>query len=117
MRSSIGQAASPGASLRAFRDMLPDARVFGADLDRTILFSEDRIETTFVDQLKPATLETLYATFGSRPFDLVVDDGLHGLASNLVTLNFALRHVNAGGFIVIEDVSAKLTVIDGPRGS
>lgn len=106
--------ARPGASLRAFRDLLPNARVFGADLDANVLFREERIETAWVNQLEPTTVEALYGRFGSEPFDLFIDDGLHAVAPNLVTLNFALRHVRPGGFIVIEDITVDLTRPGGP---
>src|SRR5437868_3571150 len=41
--SNMGSSGRPGSSLRAFRDFLPTAKIFGADVDRRILFSEDRI--------------------------------------------------------------------------
>ena len=43
--STMGASGKPGASLRAFRDFCPQAQVFGADIDRRILFEEDRIRT------------------------------------------------------------------------
>jgi hypothetical protein len=33
-----------GTSVRAFRDYLPTAQIFGADLDAEILFSDERIQ-------------------------------------------------------------------------
>jgi len=101
----MGAGGTPGASLRAFRDLLPGASVFGADVDRDILFTEDRIRTGFLDQLDPASFDALYAEFGSEPFDLVIDDGLHSLGANLNTLAWALKVVKPGGWIVIEDIS------------
>lgn len=94
----------PGASLRAFRDVLEGARVYGADVDPGILFSEPRIRTTWVDQLEPASFVALHRTFGERAYDLVIDDGLHSVGANLNTLVFGLRHLRAGGFMVVEDI-------------
>jgi len=54
--SNMEKAGKPGASLRAFRDFCPEAQIFGADIDRRILFEEERIRTTWVDQLDPDTL-------------------------------------------------------------
>ena len=39
--SNMGKRGRPGSSLRAFRDFLPTARIYGADIDRQILFEED----------------------------------------------------------------------------
>ena len=96
---------TPGASLRAFRDYLgPSASIFGADVDASVLFQEAQIDTAQVDQLSPASLKALHPRFGSQKFDLVIDDGLHAGGPNINTLVFGLKHVRAGGYVVIEDI-------------
>lgn len=102
--SNMGVQGRPGASLRAFRDFLPHALVYGADVDRRILFSEDRIRTFFVDQLDPAALSALGEQLPEN-LDLIIDDGLHAPDANLNTLAFALPRVRVGGWIVIEDIA------------
>jgi hypothetical protein len=103
--SSMGAAGKPGASARAFRDFLPSALVFGADVDAKCLFHhEPRIQTSVVDQYDLRTFDAMYAAFGSEPFDLIIDDGLHSIGSNLNTLLWALAHVRVGGYVVIEDI-------------
>jgi SAM-dependent methyltransferase len=94
----------PGGSLRCFRDFLPNAMVFGADVDDGALFNESRIQTAQADQLERASLDALYRTFGSQRFDLVIDDGLHAPGANLNVLEFALQHLRPGGYVVIEDI-------------
>ena len=44
--SSMGSLGRPGASLRGWRDLFPNAMIFGADVDRDILFAR----TGHVDQ-------------------------------------------------------------------
>lgn len=100
--SSMGASGKPGASLRSFRDALPHARIYGADIDENILFTENRIETFQVDQMKRASFEQLGAN--NRMFDLIIDDGLHSTAGNLNTLLWAMEHTNKGGYVVIEDI-------------
>ena len=56
----------PGSSLRAFRDYLPNAEVHGADIDASVLFSEARIRTAWVDQLNFTSLHALHRTFGAN---------------------------------------------------
>ena len=46
----LGKKYSPGASLRVWRDYFMNANIFGADIDKSVLFSEDRIKTHWVDQ-------------------------------------------------------------------
>ena len=104
--SSMGNfKTTPGASLRAFRDYLgPAASIFGADVDASVLFQEKQIDTAQVDQLDAASLRALYDRFGAHKFDIVIDDGLHAGGPNINTLMFGLRHVRAGGYVVIEDI-------------
>lgn len=94
----------PGASLRALRDFLPKSRIYGADIDKNVLFQEERIETFFVDQTKPETFKEIPADISSKKFDLIIDDGLHSPNANISTLIFALERLKIGGWLVIEDI-------------
>jgi hypothetical protein len=108
--SSMGSNGRPGASLYAWRDYLPNASIYGADIDRDILFQADRIKTSFVDQLDLQTLNNLIPTFNNIQFDLIIDDGLHSIGANFNTLLFALNNIKNNGWIVIEDI--ELRVVD-----
>ena len=101
--STMGSAGHPGASLRAFRDYLTGARIYGADVDKRILFSEDRISTCYVDQTDPASFAELESLVGPA-IDVVIDDGLHAPNANLSVLNFALERLSVGGWVIIEDI-------------
>ena len=103
--SNMGIDGKPGASLRAFRDFLPKARIYGADVDRRILFSEERISTFFVDQTDPGSFVGV-ADAVDGGFDLIIDDGLHSPHANLATLLFALERLKIGGWFVVEDIAA-----------
>ncbi len=104
MVSAIHASCVPGGSLRAMRDYLPAAQIFGADIDKDILFSEDRIRTAFVDQTDLNSLQTLPLRLGEETFDFIIDDGLHSPEANLNTLLFALSAIRPGGWILIEDI-------------
>jgi hypothetical protein len=101
--SNMGRRGRPGASLRAFRDFLSKAQVYGADIDRQILFEEDRITTFFVDQTDPVSLNALAGLVGDD-FDLIIDDGLHSPHANLAVLDFGLSRLKVGGWLVVEDI-------------
>lgn len=101
--SNMGISGHPGASLRAFRDFLPRASIFGADVDRRVLFSEDRIETFYVDQTDRESFIEL-ADKLPHEFDVMIDDGLHLPTANLNSLSFFLSRLRAGGFAIIEDI-------------
>ena len=101
--STMGRFASPGASLRAFRDFLPGSAVFGADIDREILFQEDRIATMWVDQTRAESVRALEAQL---PDDvhLIIDDGLHSPDANVQVLLLGLRIMPVNGWLVVEDI-------------
>jgi len=106
IRSSMGPNGVPGASLRAWREFFPNARVYGADVDKEILFKEDRIDCYFVDQEDPVTLKDLSLNLESQKilFDLIVDDGLHTLNAAKNTFLALKNLLTTDGIYVIEDV-------------
>jgi hypothetical protein len=106
--SSMGWDGRPGASLYAFRDYLPNAAIYGCDIDRAILVDSDRIKTCYVDQMDSLTFDKMSRYFGeSIKYDLIIDDGLHSIGANFNTLLFALERVTDNGWIVIEDIEVK----------
>ena len=108
--SHMGSIGRPGASLRAFCDYLPRAQIFGADVDRRILFQEGRISTFFVDQMDLTTVEALSALLPNE-MDLIIDDGLHSPAANIAILLLAVPKLKIGGWVIIEDIpSASIPV-------
>ena len=101
--SHMGVDGKPGASLRAFRQHLPNAQIYGADIDKSILFQEDRIQTFFVDQTEPSSFLDLERRVPSD-LDLIIDDGLHSPDANLESLRFGLQKIKIGGWFIVEDI-------------
>jgi len=102
--SSMGVEGKPGASLRAWRDYCRQASIYGADIDRKILFQEERIATYFVDQTDQLSFASLSSNL-PESFDLIIDDGLHAVDANIQTLAFALQRLKPLGWVVIEDIA------------
>ena len=101
--SNMGVTGTPGASLRGFRDYLPTAKIYGADVDTRILFEEDRIKTFHVDQTDAGSFVTLGESVPGE-LDMFIDDGLHSPSANITTLRFALTKIKIGGWVVVEDI-------------
>ncbi len=101
--SNMGPDGIPGASLRAFRHYLKNAMIYGADVDRRILFNEERIRTFFVDQTEWSSLESLGRELPDT-IDIIIDDGLHAHHANVQTLRFGLPRIKRGGWLIIEDI-------------
>lgn len=103
--SNMGVTGRPGASLRAWRDFFPDAQIYGADIDHTILFAEDRISTFHVDQTSIPSIAAMWAAADIHGLDLIVDDGLHTFDAGVTFFEQTFCRLRPGGIYVIEDVT------------
>lgn len=108
VESNMGVFGAPGASLRGWRQLFPHALVYGADIDRRILFEEDRIKTFFCDQLDRSSIRELWSHEGLQEgADIIIEDGLHTLEANLSFLEESLKHLRPNGIYVTEDISCE----------
>ena len=99
----MGKFGKPGASLRAFSQYFPNSEIFGADVDKNILFNFENIKTFYLNQNDIDTFDN--KLIENKLFDLIIDDGLHMQSANLNTLRFSLDRLNENGVLVIEDIS------------
>ncbi len=90
--------------MRALGRLFPNAHVHGADIDRTILFSEPRVTCHFVDQTARDSLRRGFIDINSE-IDLFIDDGLHSSLSNLNSLLEAMPYLSPNSMICIEDIT------------
>jgi len=103
---NMGADGVPGASLRGWKELFPNARIFGADIDRGALFQEDRIQTSYCDQLDKIAIRQMWSQPGfSDEMDVIIDDGLHTFEGNTVFLNESLGHLRPGGTYVVKDIA------------
>jgi hypothetical protein len=105
LSSSMGVAGAPGASLRGWRELFPNAHIYGADIDRSILFESDRIKTHYCDQLDRGAISALWSQPELRDgVDIIVEDGLHTFEANVSFLESSIQQVSPGGLYVVEDI-------------
>ena len=103
--SSMGATGRQGASLRAWRDFFTNAWIHGADIDRSCLFSEERITTHFVDQTDPFIIRKMWDSIDCADFDVIIDDGLHQFTAGSCFFKESFGKLRSGGMYVIEDVA------------
>lgn len=92
-----------GGSLQAWRSYLgPAARIIGIDIDPAALrLQVEGFEIIIGDQSRPEFWEQHLPGIG--PIDVLIDDGGHRSAEQIVTVGAALPQVRDGGVIVVED--------------
>jgi hypothetical protein len=95
-----------GASLAMWRDYWPEAEVWGFDKEQR---RDTDIQVMYGDQSKPEDL-----AFATRlgPFDLVIDDGSHKPADQILGALTLVPHLAPGGLYIIEDVNPPYTVLN-----
>jgi len=106
--SSMGAEGRPGASLRVWRDYFPAARIIGIDIDDSILFTEERIETHAVDQTSAESIRLFVERLPPEAmFDIVIDDGLHTPEAAFSLFAGLSHRLAQDGLWVIEDVPVR----------
>jgi hypothetical protein len=106
VQSSMGVKARPGASLRVWRDFFPHAEIIGADIDRNVLFEEDRIATAYIDQTSPQAIADFFAGLNLHAdeiFNIIIDDGLHTYDASINLFENSYKYLQRNGYYVIED--------------
>ncbi len=103
--SSMGTLGKPGASLRIWREYFPNAQIYGADIDKNILFQEEKISTFYVDQTSPDSIDMLWKAIHSTEIDLIIDDGLHTFEAGVCLFEHSYSRLRQSGIYIIEDVA------------
>lgn len=104
LESSMGEKYKPGSSLRALKEYFANANIFAADIDKNILFQEERIKTFYVDQLNSLSISEMWKKVGAIEMDLIIDDGIHTLDGCKIFFENSIEKLRDGGIYIIEDV-------------
>ena len=96
----------PLSSLQALREIYQTENIEGADIDVKLEINND-FKVHYLDQFKRETLEEISKSF-KLGFDLIIDDGVHDISANYLTLMYFYKILNPQGKYVIEDVPTSL---------
>jgi hypothetical protein len=107
IEANMGEKGKPGASLRGWKNYFGNGKIFGADIDETILFEEKRIKTFYCDQTNLSKIKDLWNQLPQK-FDIIIDDGLHEFDANVIFLENSIFKLAENGFYIIEDVKNAL---------
>jgi hypothetical protein len=106
VKSNMGKNGKPGASLRGWKEFFTKSMIYGADIDKRVLFNEDRIKTFYCDQKKTEDIEKMWQNLELKDiqFDIIIDDGLHEYDSNIIFFENSIHKLKSNGFYIIEDL-------------
>lgn len=102
--SNMGRNGIPGASLFMWQEYFPNAEIYGADIDKRILFNKDRIKTFHVDQYSSESIKNMWKEINKNNFDVILDDGIHDYKGNINFFENSFEFLKTGGIYIIEDV-------------
>ena len=103
--SNMGPDGKPGASVYGWAEYFPNSDIFGADIDKRILFNTKRINTFYCDQTNPESIKELWNNpLLANNFDIIVEDGLHCFIANITFFENSIHKLNKGGYYIIEDI-------------
>jgi hypothetical protein len=103
--SNMTASGKPGASLYALEEYFTQANIYGADIDKDILFNTNRINTFFCDQTNPEIITDMWNnnTLKEKKMDIIIEDGLHTFDASYCFLINSLNKLAAGGIYLGED--------------
>lgn len=97
---------SVGASLKVWKKYFVNGNIYGADIDKDLLFTESRIITTKMDQTSFDSILKSMKKFKVK-FDIVIDDGLHKFFAGRTLFLGLKSHLNSEFIYIIEDVAIR----------
>lgn len=109
LESSMGLNGNPGASLRMWENYFPNAKIIGVDIDKNILFSNERIETYYCDQLDKKSINFFLnlSKIKKSSVDIIIDDGLHTFEAGISFFEGTINYLSKNGVYIIEDINKK----------
>ena len=105
VQSNMGAQGRPGASLYGWNEYFPNSKIYGADIDKRILFNAENIKTFYCDQTKPEVIKKMWEEPELlEPFNIIVEDGLHTFSANVCFFENSIQKLASNGFYIIEDI-------------
>lgn len=107
--SNMTSSGRPGASLRVWREYFKKSihTVYGADIDKTILFRDTNIITDYMDQTSKQSIDMYFAQYIQNTnikFNIMIDDGLHTPEAAICLFKNSIKYLTNDGIYIIEDV-------------
>lgn len=104
--SNMGLGGRPGASLYGWAEYFKNSYIYGADVDKDILFQNDRIKTFYCDQTNPDVIKKLWNNdiLNQIEFDIIIEDGLHEFYANVIFFENSIHKLKKNGYYIIEDI-------------
>jgi len=103
--SNMGKNGTPGASLYGWKEFFSNSYIYGADIDKDILFNTDRIKTYYCDQTNKDIIKEMWKSPDlEENFDIIIEDGLHEFDANVCFFENSIHKLKSKGYYIIESI-------------
>jgi SAM-dependent methyltransferase len=100
-----------GASIVAWRIFFSRARIYGFDIDMEAMkYVKDlNLPGVYLDQMDATKTDSMESVFqrhmaDGELFDVIIDDALHEVGQQAVTIRTCMNKLKQGGLLIIEDI-------------
>jgi len=100
-----------GASIIAWRQFFPRARIYGFDIDEQAMqqIKDYKLPGVFLDKMDASQSDSMEGVFqkyisDGELFDVILDDALHNVDQHKITIRTCLSKLKQGGLLIIEDI-------------
>ena len=100
-----------GASILAWRLFFSRARIYGFDIDTDAMahIRSLNIPGVFIDEMDATKADSMETALHKHMedgelFDVILDDALHNVSQQVVTITTCMNKLKQGGLLIIEDI-------------
>lgn len=95
-----------GDGLYMWQEFLPNAQIYGIDIQSDTLIKGDRLHTAICNSTDSLEVESFFKNNANIMMDVIIDDGSHIHQDQLKTLKNFYPHLANGGLYILEDVGS-----------
>jgi predicted O-methyltransferase YrrM len=100
-----------GASILAWRMFFSRARIYGFDIDTEAMTHIRKLDLpgVVIDEMDATKADSMESVFqrhmaDGELFDVILDDALHEVSQQAVTIKTCINKLKQGGLLIIEDI-------------
>ena len=100
-----------GASIMAWRIFFTRARIYGFDIDLGAMeaIKKHNLPGVYLDQMDATKADSMESVFqrymaDGELFDVILDDALHSVEQQSITIRTCMNKLKQGGLLIIEDI-------------
>jgi 23S rRNA U2552 (ribose-2'-O)-methylase RlmE/FtsJ len=93
-----------GASIAAFREYFPKAKIYGIDVDPHCKVFDNPSKNIFVEIMSQTDEAAINAFLKDTKFDIILDDASHVNKFTIASYNILNNRIKSNGLYIIEDL-------------